>query len=143
MASAGQFPALAARLTQRYQTPANATVMQVTWALVLLWTGSFDSIIVYAGVGLALFSMLTITSVYVLRWRHPDWPRPFRTPGYPVTPALFLIATGGLTWASFLERQRESELALLSILMGIPFYYGWQKFARRPKPTVTPKTMDM
>ncbi len=88
MAQAGQFPAVAARLTARARTPAVATALQIGVALVLLWTGSFESIIVYAGVGLSIFSMLAMSSIYVLRWRRPDLPRPFRTPGYPVTPAV-------------------------------------------------------
>jgi APA family basic amino acid/polyamine antiporter len=126
MAQAGQFPAIAGRLTVRHQTPAIATMLQVAWALVLLWSGSFESIVVFASVGLALFSMLTISSVYVLRWRHPEWRRPFRTPGYPVTPAIFLLATGCLTAVVFSQRPRESSLALASILLGVPFFYIWR-----------------
>jgi basic amino acid/polyamine antiporter, APA family len=126
MAHARQFPAFAGRLTARHQTPALATILQVSWALVLLWSGSFDSIVLYASVGLALFSMLTISSVYVLRWRHPEWPRPFRTPGYPVVPAVFLLATGALTLGAFLQRPKESSLALGSILLGVPFFYAWR-----------------
>jgi APA family basic amino acid/polyamine antiporter len=129
MAQAGQFPAIAGRLTVRHQTPAIATVLQIAWALVLLWSGSFESIILYASVGLALFSMLTISSVYVLRWRHPDWPRPFRTPGYPVTPAVFLLATGCLTAAVFYQRPTESLWSLASILVGVPFFYFWRAVA--------------
>ena len=125
MALAGHFPAIAGRLTTRSRTPAIATALQVAWALVLLWTGSFESIVIYAGVGLALFSMLTVSSVYVLRWKRPDLPRPFRTPGYPVVPAVFLAVTAVLTIAAFVERPRVSIYSLLSILAGIPVYYFW------------------
>jgi APA family basic amino acid/polyamine antiporter len=126
MAESGQFPAVAGRLTVRHRTPAVATLLQSGWALVLLWSGSFESIVLYASVGLALFTMLTISSVYVLRWRHPEWHRPFRTPGYPVVPAIFLVATAALTAAAFLQRPRESGLALLSILAGVPYFYAWK-----------------
>jgi APA family basic amino acid/polyamine antiporter len=129
MAHAGQFPAIAGRLSARQQTPTAATVLQAAWALVLLWTGSFESIVLYASVGLALFSMLTISAVYVLRWRHPDWPRPFRTPGYPVVPAVFLVATAALTAAAFYQRPRESGLSLASILLGVPFFYAWKSWS--------------
>jgi APA family basic amino acid/polyamine antiporter len=129
MARAGQFPAIAGRLTARHQTPAAATMLQVAWALVLLWSGSFDSIVLYSSVGLALFSMLTISSVYVLRWRYPEWHRPFRTPGYPVTPAVFLLATGCLTVAVFSQRPVESIGSLASILVGVPFFYLWRAIA--------------
>ena len=82
MARAGQFPEVAGRLSAR-GTPAIATALQVAWSLVLLWTASFERILLYSGVGLAIFSMLTVSAVYVLRRRRPDLPRPFRTPGYP------------------------------------------------------------
>ena len=114
------------------QTPAVATALQAGWSLVLLWTGSFESIVLYASVGLAIFSMLTISSVYVLRRRHPDLPRPFRTPGYPFVPAIFLVVTAALTVAGFLQRPGESSLSLASILLGMPFYFAWKRRERRP-----------
>src|SRR5262249_10878176 len=104
MAQAGHFPAIAGRLTMRSRTPAIATALQIAWALVLLWTGSFESIVIYAGVGLALFSMLTVGSIYVLRRTRPDLPRPFRTPAYPIVPAIFLTVTAILSIAAFVQR---------------------------------------
>jgi basic amino acid/polyamine antiporter, APA family len=130
MARAGQFPAVAARLTSRAGTPAVATGLQIGVALVLLWTGTQESIIVYAGVGLSIFSMLAMSSIFVLRWRQPELPRPFRTPGYPVTPAVYLFLTGLLTLATFYERPRVSTYALLSIFAGVPVYYVWQGKSR-------------
>jgi basic amino acid/polyamine antiporter, APA family len=126
MAQAGQFPAIAARLTHQAGTPGAATALQVVAALVLLWTGSFEGIVVYASVGMSIFSMLAMSSIYVLRWRRPDLPRPFRTPGYPVTPAAYLVLTGLVTLAVFTQRFRASSSALLSILAGVPFYYCWR-----------------
>jgi APA family basic amino acid/polyamine antiporter len=126
MAQSGQFPAVAARLTRRANTPAVATVFQVVVALVLLWIGSLRSIIEYAGIGLSIFSMLAMSSIYILRWKRPDLPRPFRTPGYPVTPAVYLVLTALVTLAAFSQTPLVSSYALLSILAGIPFYYLWQ-----------------
>jgi basic amino acid/polyamine antiporter, APA family len=126
MARAGQFPALAARLTKRAGTPAIATGLQVAVALVLLWTGTYQDLIVYAGVGLSLFSMLAISSIYVLRYRRPELPRPFLTPGYPVTPAVFLLVTGLCTAAVFKEKTTVSLYCLASIAAGVPFYYVWR-----------------
>jgi basic amino acid/polyamine antiporter, APA family len=132
MARAGHFPAIAGRLTARSGTPAAATAFQVAWSLVLLWTGSFENIVVYAGVGLALFSMLSVSSVYVLRRTRPDLPRPFRVPGYPIVPAIFLIVTSGLTIAAFAERPWVSLFSLLSILAGLPVGYVGLRLRRRP-----------
>ena len=126
MARAGQFPAIAGRLTVRSKTPAIATILQVGWALVVLWVGTLGDILIYAGVGLALFSMLAVSSIYVLRVTRPDLPRPFRTPGYPVVPAVFLLATSLLTLAAFSQQPRESTYALLSILAGVPVFYAYR-----------------
>jgi APA family basic amino acid/polyamine antiporter len=133
MAEAGQFPAMAARLTRRASTPGIATAFQLAVTLTLLWRGSVESIILYAGVGLSIFSMLAMSSIFVLRRKRPDLPRSFRTPGYPVTPALYLILTGMMTLAAFSQRPRVSGYALISILAGVPFYYLWQ-MGRRRKP---------
>ena len=118
-----------------------ATALQVSVALILLWTGTQESIIVYAGVGLSIFSMLAMSSIFVLRWRRPDLPRPFRTPGYPFTPAVYLFLTALLTVATFLDRPRVSAYALLSILAGIPFYYVWKAMSRKPGAGKSP-TLD-
>jgi APA family basic amino acid/polyamine antiporter len=133
MAQAGQFPRVAARLTRGAATPAVATALQVGVALVLLWTGSFEGLIVYAGIGLCIFSMLAMSSIYVLRWRRPELPRPFRTPGYPVTPAIYLIVSALVTVATFHAHPRTASSALLSIAAGIPVYYLWQAWRERDR----------
>jgi APA family basic amino acid/polyamine antiporter len=138
MAVAGQFPSVAGRLTARAETPAVATAMQTACTLVLVWVSSLASLVVYAGVGLAIFSMLAVSAVFVLRWKQPDLPRPFRVPGYPVTPLLFLVVTGLLTWASFRRTPVESTYALLSILAGVPLYYLWQWRRGAGSPAATP-----
>ena len=130
MARAGQFPQAAGRLTAR-GAPAVATAMQIVWSLILLWTASFERILLYSGVGLAIFSMLTVAAVYVLRARQPDLPRPFRTPGYPLVPAIYLGGTGLLTAAIFYERPVISAISVLSIAAGVPVYYLWTAGARR------------
>ena len=75
MARAGQFPEVAGRVSAR-GAPAIATALQVAWSLILLWTASFERILLYSGVGLAIFSMLTVSAIYVLRRRQPDLPAP-------------------------------------------------------------------
>ena len=132
MALAGQFPAVAGRLSPRWGTPAVATAMQVAWALVLLWAAPLERILMFAGVGLVLFSMLTVSAVYVLRWKRPEMPRPFRTPGYPVVPAVYLLGSGIVVAAVFRERPEVSAYSLASILAGVPVYYLWGLRSAKP-----------
>ncbi len=126
MARAGHFPAIAGRVTPQ-GAPAIATAMQVAWALVLLWTASFEVILLYAGVGLAIFSMLSVAAVFVLRVRRPDLHRPFQMPGYPFVPAMYLLGTGLLTAAVCIERPVVAAVSIATILGGIPVYWLWNR----------------
>ncbi|WZO99193.1 amino acid permease [Isosphaeraceae bacterium EP7] len=133
MAVDGLFPSFAARLTRGSRTPALATFLQSGWALLLLWSAPFDEILIYASVGLSLFSMLTVGSVYALRIRRPDLERPFRVPGYPLTPAIFLLVTGALIVAAFNDPNgkglHSAWFAIGSVAAGLPAYYGWKAWS--------------
>ena len=129
MAAAGQFPAWAGVVSPR-GAPIRATAAQVGWALVLLWTASFEPILLYAGIGLSLFSMLTVSSVFVLRRSRPGADRPFRTPGYPLTPLAYLFGTGALVLAVAHDRREVALASAGSILAGIPVYYLWRAIQR-------------
>lgn len=128
MARAGHFPAIAARLTRRAETPAVATLFQVIITLALLWTGTFESIVIYASVGLSLFSMLSMSAIFVLRFKRPDLPRPFRVPWYPITPLIYLTLTGMLLIAAFVSRPDVSTISLASLALGVPVYYFFKWF---------------
>ena len=122
MARAGQFPPIAGRISPRTGTPLVATMLQAGWALVVLWTGSFDQIVLYTGVGLSMASMLSVGAVYVLRVRRPDLPRPFLVPGYPWVPAVYLVANVALLVAVFSEQPGIAACSVLSILTGLPVH---------------------
>ena len=132
MARAGQFPSIAGKLSTRWGTPAVATILQVVWSLVLLWILPFEQLLIYSSVGLAIFSMLTVSSIYVLRWKRPDLARPFVCPGYPVVPAVFLIVNALLVTAVFKEVKSPwpSLESLASILVGVPVYVLWMRFTK-------------
>jgi basic amino acid/polyamine antiporter, APA family len=122
MARAGHFPRIAGRLSTRAGTPVIATGLQAGWALVLLWSGTFDQIILYAGIGLSMASILSIAAVYVLRVRQPHLPRPFLVPGYPWVPAFYLLVNSALTIAVFAEEPWVATCSVLSILTGLPVF---------------------
>jgi len=130
MASSGQFPGFAGLVSER-GAPVIATLLQVAWALVLLWTASFEPILLYSSIGLSLFSMLTVSSVFVLRRKRPEAARPFRTPGYPITPLVYLLGTGALVVAVAGSRPDVAVASGLSIASGIPVYYAWRAIRKR------------
>ena len=70
--------------------PVSAILAQYAIVVVMLLTATFQNAVNYVQFSLTLCSTLTVLGVFVLRWRRPDLPRPYRTWGYPVTPLIFL-----------------------------------------------------
>jgi APA family basic amino acid/polyamine antiporter len=135
MAKDGLFPSIAARINPHTQVPTYAMVAQSLCAMVILFSGRFQNIYQFAAVGLGLFSMLIIAAVFVLRIRQPQLERPFRTPLYPVVPAIFLLVTVFTTVYAFKMWGKTPAIGLATILAGIPIYYLWrfiQRMRRKP-----------
>ena len=128
----GVFPRVAGRLNPRTRTPNGAILAQAGCALVLLVSGTFENILTYAGVGLSVSSLFVILAVFVLRVRRPDLPRPFRTPGYPLVPLLFLACTLWMTVFACMSQPLWSAVSIGTILCGIPVYYVWQAITGSP-----------
>jgi APA family basic amino acid/polyamine antiporter len=74
--------------------PTTAILAQFAIVILLLLTATFQTAVNYIQFSLTLCSALTVLGVFVLRWRRPNLPRPYRTWGYPVTPIIFLAISG-------------------------------------------------
>jgi len=120
-------------------TPAVALVFQAILALVLVVTATFDAVINYVQFSLTLSSTVTVAGLFVLRWRQPALPRPYRAWGYPVTPLIFLAISGWmLTYMLLEERSRNpSLLGLTTILIGLVVYAFLRKSAAPMNPNGT------
>lgn len=125
MAKNGLFPSVAAYVSQKGRVPIYAMIAQSVCAIVILFLTDFQNLYKYASVGLSVFAMLFIAAVYVLRWRRPEMERPFRVPGYPVVPAVFMAVVLFMTVFAFIQWPKPSICSLGSILAGIPVYYVW------------------
>lgn len=125
MAGDGLFPSLAGHVSSKGQVPVYAMILQSLCAIIILFVTPFNELYQYASVGLALFALLFIGAVYVLRLRRPDMERPFRLPGYPVVPAIFMASIIFVAIFAFREWPKPSIYSLGSILLGIPVYYIW------------------
>ena len=71
--------------------PTTAILTQFTIVIILLLTTTFQTAVNLVQFSLTLCSALAVVGVFVLRWRRPDLPRPYRTWGYPITPLIFLV----------------------------------------------------
>jgi APA family basic amino acid/polyamine antiporter len=117
----------AAVIHPRYGTPAAAIVAQALWSALLVLTGSFNSLFTYTGFAVVLFSGIAGVALFVLRWRRPDEPSPFRAWGYPLMPALFVLASAAIVLNALVRDPRPTAAGLAIILGGLPLYFAFQR----------------
>lgn len=112
-----------ATISPRFRSPSVAiwitTGLGVTYVLQSDFAQLADRVIL----GLWPFYMLTVIGVYVLRRTRPDLPRPYRTWGYPVVPALFIALSLGMLYSSLTDDPQDTAISLLVIAAGVPIYY--------------------
>jgi len=126
MARDGLFPSVAGHVSSKGRVPVYAMLAQSVCAIIILFAmKNFRDLYQYAAVGLSIFALLFIAAVYVLRWRRPQMERPFRVPGYPVVPAIFIGVILFMTIFAFKQWPKPSMYSIGSILAGIPVYYVW------------------
>ena len=108
--------------TNRDGLPYVAIWTQSVLTILFILTSGFESILVFAGFTLALNSFATVLGVFVLRWRQPDLPRPYRTFGYPLTPIVYLLLTGWTLGYVLYSRPAEGAFGLAVIASGAIVY---------------------
>jgi APA family basic amino acid/polyamine antiporter len=126
MAADGRFVASAAAIHPVYRTPHVAIVLTCVWSALLCLTGSYEQLFTYVTFASVLFFVLGGLAVFRLRWLHPGVHRPYRTWGYPVVPAIFVLGSGLLTANTLIERPMESLAGLGLVALGLPAYWYWR-----------------
>ena len=130
MARDGLFAARAGVLHPRTRVPAAAVLMQAGWACVLAASGTYDQLTDYVVFASWIFYGLVTSAVFVLRFRAPDLPRPYRTLGYPVVPLIFVAVAVWLVINTLINRPVESGVGLVLIALGLPVY-AYFRMAKR------------
>jgi len=130
MAGDGLFFRKLATITPKSRVPRNALIAQAIWASLLALSGSYDMLTDYVIFASLVLYALAIASVFVFRRRLPNATRPYRTWGYPVVPALFLIVTGWLLFNTLWTGPVQAFTGLGLMAAGIPFYFYWSRKAR-------------
>jgi APA family basic amino acid/polyamine antiporter len=122
MARDGAFLPAVGQLHPRFGTPARAIGLQALVASLLIALGTFEEIVAYFVFVTVVFIALTVAGVYVIRDRSSP-PTPRRSlPGYPVTPAVFLLSTLLLLGLLGANRPREALIGVLVVALGVPVY---------------------
>jgi APA family basic amino acid/polyamine antiporter len=127
MARDGVFLAAAGRVHPRFRTPAFSIAAQATWASLLVLSGTFGQLVEYTGFAIILFSGIAVLGLFVLRWREPDAPRPFRAWGYPFAPGLFVVASAVVLVNAVNRIPGPSAAGLGIMLAGIPLYFYFDR----------------
>jgi APA family basic amino acid/polyamine antiporter len=89
---------------------------------VLALFGTFEQLTNYTVFALWLFYCLNAAAVFTLRRKFPAAERPYRTFGYPVTPALFILVAVWLLINTLLANPLEAGAGVLLIVLGLPLY---------------------
>jgi basic amino acid/polyamine antiporter, APA family len=129
----GYFFESVARVHPVHHTPHVSIMALCGWAALLVLSGRYEQLFTYVIFASWILYGMTAAAVIVLRKKRPDLPRPYRTLGYPVIPALFVGVAFILILSTLFDSPRESIMGIILILLGLPFYWYWkQKRALQP-----------
>ena len=120
----------------RFRTPIVSIVLQGVWASVFALTGTYVQLIGFTAFFTYVFLTLAVIGLMILRKKEPDLYRPYRTWGYPVTPILFLLISGGVLINAFIIDYTRPLVGLLILAVGLPFYIYWKKRQESAMPAV-------
>lgn len=110
--------------------PEHGLIYQCIWAVLLCLSGTYSNLLDYVIATVLLFYALTIAGVFVLRKRNPDAIRKYKTFGYPVIPAIYIISTLFITVLLLIYKPAYTWPGLVIIFSGIPVYYIWKRVNR-------------
>jgi APA family basic amino acid/polyamine antiporter len=133
----GLFFRSAARIHPAFHTPGVSILMLSAWSSVLVLSGKYDELFDFVIFGSWILYGMATASVFVLRRKRPDLPRPYKTFGYPVVPFLFLVGATILEISTMWTKPRQSIAGILLILLGLPFYFYWRRRGAPGTPRVS------
>lgn len=103
--------------------PYVAIITQGIFSILYIMTSTFDQMIIFIGFTLNLFTFLTVLGVIIMRVKHPEIPRAYKTWGYPVTPVVFLAINIWILVYGLLYRPYESLAGLGFTASGVIVYF--------------------
>jgi APA family basic amino acid/polyamine antiporter len=130
MAQDGVFFKRMAVIHPRWRTPAFSLIGQGMWAAILTLSGRYDQLYTYVIYGMVLSYTLTVLGMFLLRWKRPELPRPYRCAGYPWLPAIYILVGAAWTLNTIFTRPAEAFWGTAIVLLGIPGYLYWKRQSR-------------
>jgi APA family basic amino acid/polyamine antiporter len=127
MAKDGIFFQRFSRVHPKFGTPAFAVVAAATWSAILGASGTFEQLLTYVVFIGWIFYALAAISIFVYRRRQPHAERPYRVPGYPATPLIFIFAAIALVTNTIVTQPKRAAVGLGIVLAGAPACVIWSK----------------
>lgn len=115
-----------AEVHPRFRTPAFAVIAGAVWSAILAITGTFEQLLTYVVFIGWIFYALAAASIFVYRRTMPEAVRPYRVPGYPLTPLLFIAAAAALALNTMATQPVRAGIGLGIVLVGAPAYMIWR-----------------
>jgi APA family basic amino acid/polyamine antiporter len=137
MASDGVFFARLAALHPVHRTPAAAIVALAACAALLTLSKTFGQLVDYVTFGDWIFFGLTVAGLFIYRAREPD--AAFKVPGYPWTPALFVLAAAYVVVSVVVSNPRNAVMGAILIAAGVPVFYFWKRGYAKTRRTDAPR----
>lgn len=131
MAQDGVFFKRMAVIHPKWRTPAFSLIGQGIWAALLTLSGRYDQLYTYVIYGMVLSYTLTVIGMFLLRWKRPDIPRPYRCTGYPWLPAIYVLVGAAWTLNTIITRPTEAFWGTAIVLIGVPGYLYWKHSNRK------------
>jgi APA family basic amino acid/polyamine antiporter len=127
MSRDGLFFKSVGRLHPKFKTPVAGLLVQAVWATFLCVSGSYGQLLDYIIFAALVFYILTIVGLFVLRFKRPDAPRPYKALGYPVLPALYIAMAAWICIVLLRYKPQYTWPGLILVLLGIPVYLFWSR----------------
>jgi APA family basic amino acid/polyamine antiporter len=132
MSQDGLFFKSVGKLSERSGVPVNSLWVQCVWTCLLCLSGSYGQLLDYVIFAVLVFYILTIVGLFVLRFKRPDAPRPYKALGYPVLPALYIVMAAWICLVLLRYKPQYTWPGLVLVLLGIPVYLFWSRRSSKP-----------
>jgi APA family basic amino acid/polyamine antiporter len=116
-----------AEVNAKFRTPVVALSVQGVWACLLTLSGTYGQLYTYVVFASWLFYAMSCGAVIILRRKAPQMERPYKTLGYPVAPAVFILFAVWLMVNVIIEAPRDAAIGAGIVALGLPFYFYWQR----------------
>jgi amino acid transporter len=125
MAADRLFFTAVARVHSRYRTPYVAITLAAALGVAFVLTRTFEQLADTFVLAIWPFYGVAIAGLYRLRRTRPDLPRPYKVPGYPILPAVFIAGVVYLVGNALINDPLWTGVTFAIVLAGVPVYFGF------------------